>query len=256
MSLVIHSAVTKGEMLDQSPLGNSDLEFAKWIKFAAPAFSISPNVDDYFFTTTVLLTSDIVNRNGVGVSSSGWPTHEVTGKKPGDPPFWANKRVAGGGLAAYNAALGRQAYAGWRGMPLHVEHKSEDPHQAIGVVADVSMRPIEGFNGNRIYKIVGLCAVDTTKRVDITSKIVTGERNSWSMGMMVDGYSCSYCHAEEGNCHHIDEDKPFVCYEKNGILVFRKVHGVTPFEFSNVEVGAFPSALSDPTWGFWAKKKI
>lgn len=251
--LIIHSAATQGSA--GLIVDHSDLQFSNWIKFAAPAFSISANVEDYFFTTTVLITSDLVNRNSVSVTPSGLPIREVKGRLPTDPPSWALTRVIGGGLAAYNTALGCQAYKGWAGMPLHVEHKSEDLHQAIGVVADVSMRPIEGFNGGRIYKVMALCAVDTTKRVDVTSKIVTGERNSWSMGMMVDGYSCTYCHAEEGKCQHIDPDKPFVFYEKNGIAVARKVHGVTPFEFSNVEVGAFPAALSDPTWGFTSKIK-
>ena len=194
------------------------LDFERTLPFAAKAFNISSNVKDYYFTSVPILTSDLPNRNGVGM-----PLSE---------------------LVKWNPVLGRQAYKGWKGMPLHVEHKSDVPFDAIGIVADVALLPVIGFNGARIYKVMALAAVDTTKRTDITLPIARGQRTTWSMGCMVDDYTCAYCGKAEGRCVHIDPEKNVEFYELNGVLVFRNVHGIRPYELSSVADPAFPSAIS------------
>ena len=196
--------------------------FEQILPFAAKPLCISPRISDYYLTTVPILTSDFPNRNGVGM-----PLPE---------------------LAKWNVGLGRQAYAGWRGMPLHYEHASEDPTQAIGIIADVAMVPVKGYNGNRIYKIMCLAAVDITKRTNITSRIASGDLCTWSMGCEVEGYFCSYCGKPEGQCLHINPNKQVEFYELNGILVYRYVHGISPFELSAVEDPAYPSAISRHDW--------
>lgn len=198
------------------------LDFERILPFACKPFNLSSNVKDYHFSVVPILTSDLPNRNGIAI-----PLAE---------------------LVAWNPELGRQAYKGWAGMPLHYEHKSDVHSEAIGIIADVALVPVTGFNGGRVYKVMALAAIDTTKRTDVTSRIKSGDLFTWSMGCMVESYSCGGCGAEEGKCHHIDPKKPVEFYESGGRLYYRNVHGVKPFELSAVEDPAFPSAASDPAW--------
>ena len=197
-------------------------DFENVLPFAAEKLCISRNPHDYYLTTVPILTSDLPNRNGVGM-----PLKE---------------------LAAWNIDMGRQAYMGWKGMPLHYEHAADDPTKAIGLIADVALVPVKGFNGGRIYKLLALAAVDCTKRTDITSRIAKGELITWSMGCLVEQYLCSYCGALEGRCSHINPDKNIEFYVLNGILVHRNVAGIQARELSAVEDPAFPSAIGIHDW--------
>ena len=171
----IAKAVTAGS-------GIQTLDFERILPFACKPFNISNNPLDYHFSVVTILTSDLPNRNGIGI-----PLAE---------------------LVRWNPALGRQAYKGWAGMPLHYEHKSDVHKDAIGIIADVALVPVTGFNGSRIYKVMALAAVDITKRTDVTSRIKSGDLTTWSMGCMVGEYSCAACGAEEGKCQHINPKKP------------------------------------------------
>lgn len=194
-------------------------EFEQWLPFAAKHYVISPRIEDYFFRPVPLFITDLPNRNGVG-----FPAKE---------------------LARWSEDGGCQAYLTWRGKPLHVEHEADDPTQAIGVVVDVIMRPLVGYGDNRLWKVIALNAIDRTKRTNITSAIEAGKRNTWSMGSLVHGYTCSYCGAEVGKCSHIDENAKVVLYELDGQLVYRLVNGIFGVEFSSVGDPAYGVALSD-----------
>lgn len=198
------------------------LDFERILPFACKPFKLSSNPKDYHFSVVPILTSDLPNRNGIAI-----PLSE---------------------LVRWNPELGRQSYKGWAGMPLHYEHKSDIHEDAIGIIADVALVPINGFNAGRIYKVMALAAIDTTKRQDVTSRIKSGDLYTWSMGCMVEEYSCGCCGADEGHCNHINPKKPVEFYEDKGQLIFRNVHGVKPFELSSVEDPAYPSAASDPNW--------
>lgn len=208
-----------------SPVAATDiqsLDFERILPFACKPFNLSNNPQDYHFSAVPILTSDLPNRNGIAI-----PLSE---------------------LVKWNPSLGRQAYKGWAGMPLHYEHKSDVHEDAIGIIADVALVPVEGFNGGRIYKVMALAAVDTTKRKDVTARIKSGDLFTWSMGCMVEEYSCGACGADEGKCRHIDPKKPVEFYEDKGLLHYRNVHGVSPFELSAVEDPAYPSAAHNPDW--------
>lgn len=193
--------------------------FESWLPFAAKHHHISPDIKDYFFRPVILFLTDLPNRNGVS-----FPSRE---------------------LARWSEEGGCQAFMTWRGKPLHVEHAAEDPTQAIGVIADVVMRPLRGYGSNKLWKVIALAAVDRTKRTSITSAIESGKRNTWSMGALVEGYTCSYCGAEVGECVHIDKDAKMVFYELNGKLVYKEVYGIGGVELSSVEDPAYGVALSD-----------
>lgn len=207
------------------------LDFASWLPFAAECYNISKDPKDYLLYPVPILYSDIPNRNGIAM-----PLAE---------------------LLAWNRNRGCQAYATWRGMPMFAEHKSDKTgkkgedevallQQALGVIADVALRPITGFGGGRFWKVMALAALDRSKGAEYVSKVEKGIINSYSMGAMVNSWSCSYCGAgEEQGCRHIDPKKAVVFYELNGRLVYKNVHGIDAYELSIVADPAYATAFSD-----------
>lgn len=193
--------------------------FEQKLPWLAPALHISPNPEDYFMFPVPIMYSDLPNRNGVS-----FPLSE---------------------LVKWNPDLKCQAYESWRFAPMFVEHKSEDITKAIGVVADVALRKIEGYGNGKLWKVVALAAIDRTKNPELAARMERGELNTYSMGAMVDGWTCSYCGAQEGKCAHIDPDAPVTFYELNGRLVHKAVFGVGGYELSVVEDPAFLTAISD-----------
>jgi len=206
----------------KADFGNNAAEigFEKWLPFAAPAFNISPDPKDYLFYAVPLLYGDMPNRNGVA-----FPTLE---------------------LLKWNVQMGRQAYKTWCGMPMHVEHQSEDPLQAIGVVVDTAMSRIENFANGKFWKVMALVSIDRNKNAPLAEEMEKGERTTYSMGAMVDGTTCSYCGAQVGKCNHIPDDPQRVTfYELNGQLVYKKVYGISGYEFSSVADPAYAISTSD-----------
>jgi hypothetical protein len=159
-------------------------------------------------------------------------------------------------LVAWNRNRGCQAYMTWKGMPMFAEHKSDKTGQkhedetvllrkALGVIADVSLRKITGFGNGKFWKVIALAALDRSKGADYVEKVEKGIINSYSMGAMVNSWSCSYCGAGEGECRHIDPEKHVVFYELNGKLVYKNVHGIDAYELSIVANPAYATAFSD-----------
>lgn len=192
--------------------------FESWLPFAAKQLNISADVKDYLMYPVPIMYSDLPNRNGVG-----FPLNE---------------------LAKWNVKRGCQAYMGWKGMPMYEEHRSEDHTKALGVIADVSLRPIQGI-GRNVWKVVCLAAVCRTKNRELAKEVESGQINSYSMGAMVDGYTCSYCGAEIDKCDHIALSHTIDFYEKAGRIVYRQVFGIDPYELSVVRDPAFGTATSD-----------
>jgi hypothetical protein len=219
----------KGKVCSSVERASAELGFEKILPYAAPALQISSNPQDYVLSVIPIMYTDLPNRNGVG-----FPLKE---------------------LVKWNITEGRQAYKTWCGAPMHLEHDADDPTTALGIIVDVALRPIRTHGNGQIWKVVALGAIDTTKTlgdekdgIPIGQKVATGQANTYSMGAMVDGYTCSYCGAEVGRCSHIDPDfknKPVTFYELNGRLVYKLVHGIKGVELSVVEDPAFITAISD-----------
>lgn len=195
------------------------LDFEGWLPFAAKPYHISPNIQDYLLVPVIIMPSDLPNRNGVA-----FPLRE---------------------LVRFNPSLGRQAYKTWKGQPTHLEHKNDDITEAYGVIADAFLRPMKTHGQNKIWKLMLLLAFDKTKHPELTSRIETGEINSYSMGAFVDSYTCSICGADLGGCVHLNPKQPGQFYEYGSQLAFRNVRGITGFETSAVADPAYVSAISD-----------
>ncbi len=195
------------------------MDFASWLPFAAPQYKISPDVKDYVLTPVIIMPSDLPNRNSVG-----FPLRE---------------------LIRFNPEYGMQAYKTWKGQPTHLEHANEDVTKAYGVIVDAFMRPMKGHGQNKVWKFMQLLAFDRSKHPEVTSRIESGEINSYSMGAFVDSYTCSICSADLGNCHHLNPKIQGQFYEFEGQLAFKNVRGIKGFETSAVSDPAYVSAISD-----------
>jgi hypothetical protein len=217
MSLkIFSSSIIKADVADKfsAPTG-----FEQKLPWLAPVMHISSNPEDYFMFPVPIMYSDLPNRNGVA-----FPLSE---------------------LVKWNSDLKCQGYESWRYAPMFVEHQSDDITTAIGVVADVSLRKIEGYGDGKLWKVVALAAIDRTKNPELARRMEAGEINTYSMGAMVDGWTCSYCGAGEGKCAHIDPNVPVTFYELNGRMVFKNVFGIGGYELSVVEDPAYLTAISD-----------
>lgn len=197
----------------------SELGFEKQLPFIAKELHISTDLNDYLIFTVPLLWSDLPNRNGVG-----FPLSE---------------------LLRWVPEAGCQAYKTWVGKPMFIEHESDDHKTAIGVILDTSLTQVKGFGDDKVWKVMGLCAVDKKKAGEYGADMESGKLNSFSMGAYVGHYSCSLCGKKIGMCDHIDpEDKTYIG-NINGRLVYRLVHEIVGYEYSSVRNPAYVVAVSD-----------
>lgn len=222
---VVHTAEKERAVVMEDRVNG--LRFEDWLPFASPSYKISPDPNDYILRPVVAIISDLPNRNGVG-----FPTSELT---------------------KWNVDGGCQAYRTWIGKPMHSEHgqwhpdpENPDPELAIGVIVDVAMTPLVGFGNNKLWKVLMLAAIDRTKDRERAKRIDAGTLNTYSMGALVNYYTCSYCGKVVGqNCNHIDPEDPVVLYRIRDELVYRLCAGVMGVELSSVGDPAYGIATSD-----------
>lgn len=202
----------------------------KWLPFAAEKYLLSPDLADYVMVPVIIMPTDLPNRNKVA-----FPYLELSSWLP----------------------RARQiSYQSWKGAPTHIEHINRDWRQAKGVVLDASLQPMHGRAGN-LWKVLSLCAFDRSKDAALANDILTGMRKNYSMGAMVDRYSCSVCGSvsEEGKgkvlgCghQHVDPRSASMMTFKTPqgtVLGHYNAHGIQGFEVSSVGVPAWPSATTE-----------
>lgn len=204
------------------------LDFATWLPYAAKLYCIEPDIRAYVLATIPICPSDIPNRNGIG-----FPLAELLKFQP--PP------------------VARQSYKAWTGCPMHYEHRNEIHEDAYGVIFDTALRPIKGYGGGKLYKVMGLVGIDRIKYPEMARRVMEGDINTYSMGALVDSFSCSYCGAEvtkKSSCGHIDLRRDIDwnevrSWDNKRHIAFRNAHGIQPIETSLVESPAWTTALSD-----------
>jgi len=203
------------------------LDFESILPFAAKELDISSDIKDYMLWPVIMMTSDLPNRNGVA-----FPLKE---------------------LVRWNPERGAQSYKTWNGMGLCVEHANgyaEKKDPAFGLIADTHLSQLKGYSQNKLWKVVAMMALDRTKDLELTEKILSGQLNSTSMGAYTQSYSCGYCGAEFGQCDHLNTRASYDFYELleadgSKSLVFRNVHGISAIENSFVHDPAYRVALFD-----------
>jgi hypothetical protein len=211
----------------------SQLDYETWLPFAAKVYKISPRIEDYIIVSTVVCPSELPNRNGIA-----FPTSELARFMP--PP------------------TSRMAYKAWAGTPVHLEHRNENHEEAYGVVLDASFHKVQGYGDGKLWKVMGLLAIDKTKYPDVAKKVLTKEINTYSMGALVDYFTCGYCGTECTSkycCQHISSIKDVNWkthkdWNGDSHLSFLNAHGISPIEVSIVKDPAWAQALSDEVHEF------
>jgi hypothetical protein len=204
------------------------LDFATWLPYASKIYEISPDIRAYVLATIPICPSDIPNRNGIG-----FPLAELLKFQP--PP------------------VARQSYKAWTGCPMHYEHKNEIHEDAYGVIFDTAMRPIKGYGGGKLWKVMGLIGIDRTKYPEMARRVMENDINTYSMGALVDSFSCSYCGGEvtkTSTCGHVDLRRDIDwnevrSWDNKRHIAYRNAHGINPIETSLVESPAWTTALSN-----------
>lgn len=139
------------------------------LPFAAEKYNISKDLADYVAVPVIVMPSDLPNRNRVA-----FPYERLT---------------------EFDPLTGSLAFESWRHMPAHMDHINADYSIAKGIVLDVGMRPIKRSKSD-LWKVNALLAFDRTRDPKLVNSILSGERSSYSMGALVNGYSCSICGTE------------------------------------------------------------
>lgn len=193
------------------------LDVATWLPFAAQAYNVSSDIKDYIIVPVLTLPSDIPNRNGVG-----FPLKE---------------------LLKFTRDTGMPAYRTFKGKPCFYEHQNKDDSKARGVILDAYMKKANGYGNGKLWKVVALLSFDRTKDPVLCSDILSGKRNSYSMGALVGGYNCSYCMAPLGQCTHISSGVNFS--EIKGKLVYKLISDPKFIETSSVATPAYSMVSTD-----------
>jgi hypothetical protein len=213
------------------------LDYPTWLQFAAPVYHISPRIEDYIIVNTMICPSDIPNRNGIA-----FPAKELAAFQP--PP------------------TNRQSFKAWTGCPVHLEHDNEDHTKAYGVILDSSMSRVTGYGNGKLWKVMGLLAIDKNKYPEMAGKVLRKEINTYSMGALVDSFRCGYCDAEctaKHVCGHITSPsnvnwKQYQDFDGSSHLAFLNAYGISPIECSIVEDPAWAPALSDEVSDPWGEQ--
>ena len=193
---------------------NRDIDIS-WLKAASDSYDISPNINDYILVQVPLVTSDIPNRN-----LQAFAYEELT---------------------YFDPMYGNLVYKTFIGKPTHKEHDNIDCKKAKGVNFDSVLVPVPKYG---IWKVMVLSGFDRTKDPDLARSILSGERNSYSMGALVDNLVCSICGKvvdPKNLCPHMKMGKGEVF---NGRLIYELACGVNFIENSSVENPADVTAVS------------
>lgn len=197
------------------------------LPYFAEVYEISANINDYVLVPTIIMPSDLPNRNLVA-----FPREE---------------------LLRANPEMGTLGYQTWRMKHTCKDHINKRiPQDSKGIVLSTFLREMKGTRGN-LLKVVALCAYDRKRDPILANSILTGERTTYSMGAFCGHYTCSICNARfpEHACEHIEIPSPKMKRrlelraEADGRLAYLKARDFVGFEISSVESPAYVSARTE-----------
>ena len=222
------TASGKGQFVQGGTLVDSSQPLdVSWVRLAASAYNISPDIQDYIMVPVILFHANVPNRNSVGFSMSD--------------------------LASFSREYGMQLYKTWKGKPVHHEHENDNPVEAKGVVLDTFMKRDGPF-----WKVIAYLSIDRDKDSVLANRIAKKELKTYSMGAYITGgFQCSKCGAAEGNCIHLNKSLKGQETERSMNILPPEGNGTKPelvylagrypvgFEVSAVENPAFIMAEND-----------
>lgn len=219
-NVIEYTKASKKVLASTNSEGKNVFEQVKtWLPQAAKVYHISPDLNDYILVNMCIMCSDLPNRNAVA-----FPLTELT---------------------SFNPDTGCLGYQTWIGKPTFEEHHNDILENAKGVIFDAYMMDAPEYEGD-IAKVYLLTGWDKTKDPALCQKILSGERNCYSMGSYSEDFKCSICGKlmTKGGCEHSNPNNPHMEIV-DGKLAFSNVVGMNGFELSSVGVPAFCMAESD-----------
>lgn len=221
----------KADLIDD--VKGSLLNAQATLPYFAELYNISAKLSDYVLVPVVIMPSDLPNRNRIA-----FPREELL--RPSNQ----------------TRCLG---YETWTNGITAVDHINKDyKNHSKGVIFDSYLKPIKNSVGN-LLKVVCLCGFDRTRDPMLVNAILTGQRNSYSMGAMCTYYTCSICGAEhpDKGCHHVSVVSPsstLSVFDGDKLAYLQARHFVG-FEVSSVTSPAYLSAQPKNFIPLWEKAK-
>jgi hypothetical protein len=189
-------------------------------------YNISKDVKDFILVPTIIMPSELPNKNCVSFSTKE--------------------------LMRFNGIGKRMAYELWKGSPTHLEHKNDVPSEAKGIIFDCVMKPIRSMQGD-LWKVINLCGFDRNKDPKLCNAIATKENTGYSMGCLVTDYISSCCGAalSNGGCEHITYGKPEFKIIDGKLAKFNAID-ILPIETSAVSNPAYLSSVTEEAMQMWS----
>lgn len=195
------------------------------LSVVAETYHISSNPNDYIYVAVRALTADTPNENWDAFSEKE--------------------------LLRFEPKYGCRVYQTFNLKPHHVNHRSQDPTQARGVIIDSHYNT---KNAEHFPEI--LVAVDKTKDKRLADGIASGEITGFSMGCDAEYTICNVCEGKANTpnefCNHIKFNKG---KDFDGKIAFEWCEGVTFVEESSVDDPADKNALTQEIILASTKKK-
>jgi len=207
-----------------SPTTGKNLDVS-WLKFCAPHYQISADINDYVFVEVPIVVADVPNRN-----MDDFPYDE---------------------LITWRTANSRPAYSTFIGKPVHQDHDNLDDTKAKGVIFDATLVPFRDK-----YHVKILKGFDRSKDARLAKLVQERNRIGHSMGALVERTECSiptcqYISDGTSTCKHINGGAgKGTIYTVNGKrhLAYEIMRDFYYIESSSVEDAAYVIALSDKIW--------
>jgi len=183
----------------------SSLNFKAVLDNVGDTYQISKDPKDYEIIVVRAVEADIPNDNG-----DAFPKGE---------------------LLRFDSKIGEKVYRTFNLKPHHVNHQSQDPKMARGVILDSHLNELN--EGEAFVEI--LVASDKTKDPILIRNIINGRLDKFSMGCHCDYTSCSICDHKAYNelqfCDHIAHNR---MQKIAGKLAYENCYGVVYDEISSV----------------------
>lgn len=213
---------------DITPATNKDLETLNlnWFPIVAKHYKLSTNVSDFLFIPTPAMFIEIPNVKGDCISLEE--------------------------IMSFSKEHGLLRYETFQRKPTFIEHQHlADP---CGIIIDSSIVPIKEFGDSNIWMLVLLMGFDKIKFPLLTSKLMSGEYNTFSVGFKYDSYICSVCgqkftKANPYPCSHTQVQMATYA-TANNVLAFKYCLNPVGFECSVVKNPAFSIAQNEKVLDF------
>jgi len=184
---------------------------------ASESYRLSPNISDYVIVPMPIVTADLPNRN-----LQFFSVPEIT---------------------YFDPQYGMMVFQTFKGKCCFADHNNSSPPDAKGIIVDAALQFVPEYD---VWKICIITLWDRTKDVKLVKDILSGSRDGYSMGSLVQNFVCSICgKIDPGDgscCEHMQQKGKMFGSKKR--IASQSCCGSCFFETSSVDVPADSTATS------------